>query len=98
MTSFGDADLVMEALQNAAFDLAVLDIKLSGTAHDSIGVARFLIKRDIPFVFLTGMRADEVQAKDYPDVPVVDKPYQVDALMAALREVIRENGEPDRAA
>ena len=60
------------------FDLAVLDVKLSGTTRTSLTVAAALDRtQSTPFVFLTGMRADDVQhAEQFPDAPVVEKPYR----------------------
>src|SRR6266550_2533448 len=45
------------------FDLAVLDLKLSGPDDNSVGVASLLAKKGTPFVFLTGMRVDNVHAR-----------------------------------
>ena len=44
------------------FDLAVLDVKLSGPEENSLGVAALLAEKGTPFVFLTGMRVDNVHA------------------------------------
>src|ERR1700741_91370 len=48
------------------FDIAVLDIKLNAGAHDSKSVAAALTAHGTPFVFLTGMRADNELAKAFP--------------------------------
>ena len=89
VTCFGDAAETLRALQSGArFDLAVLDLKLSGS--DSTGVAALLSERATPFVFLTGMRPDDVRS--FRHAPVVEKPYQVEALMAALRRALAGRG------
>ena len=87
VTCFGDAAEALQALRSGArFDLAVLDLKLSGS--DSTGVAALLSERATPFVFLTGMRPAEVRS--FPHAPVVEKPYKVEGLMEALRKVLAE--------
>lgn len=70
------------------FDLAVLDLKLSGAKSTSVTVAAELTARKTPFVFLTGMRADDGQLKKYPQAPVVEKPYQARALVAAIEKAL----------
>src|SRR5579872_587801 len=52
------------------FDIAVLDVKLSGAERNSLGVAEVLAGNRTPFVFLTGMRVDDVHAKQFPQAPV----------------------------
>ncbi len=56
----------------AKFDLAVLDLKLSGPEGDSLDVAAALSRQGTPFVFLTGMREDDSLAR-YPNAPVVEE-------------------------
>lgn len=70
------------------FDLAVLDIRLGGGAEGSMTVAMRLAEQGTPFVFLTGMRADEVETGPFPDAPVVEKPYQAPILIEALRKTL----------
>src|SRR5690349_7630220 len=66
------------------FDVAVLDVKLSGPDRNSLGVAALLAEKKIPFVFLTGMRVDDVHAKQFPQAPVIEKPYDATALLDAV--------------
>jgi len=70
------------------FDIAVLDVKLSGADRDSLGVAALLASKGIPFVFLTGMRVDDVHAKQFPQAPVIEKPYDAVALLNAVRRAL----------
>jgi len=97
--SISSAEDALDALHGGAkFDLAVLDIKLSGKARNSTSVAALLSERGTPFVYLTGMSIDHVQAQSFPAAPLVEKPYELAALMAALRTALSANGEPNRAA
>lgn len=70
------------------FDIAVLDVKLSGPERNSLGIAALLASRGTPVVFLTGMRVDDVHAKQFPQAPVIEKPYDAAALLGAVRRAL----------
>lgn len=74
------------------FDFAVLDVRLGGatpaTSQNSLSVAAALAGQETPFVFLTGMLGDEAWTKQFPHVPVVEKPYQTKLLLAALARAL----------
>ena len=72
------------------FDLAVLDVKLGGSEDNSVGVASELAKTGTPFVFLTGMRVDNVHARKFPQAPVIEKPYDAVALLDAVQRALRD--------
>lgn len=63
-------------------DVAILDVNL-GTGT-SFAVADELIKRGIPFVFATGYGAGGAIPANYAKWPIVTKPYQPEALIAAI--------------
>jgi|SRR5262245_17064014 CheY-like chemotaxis protein len=71
------------------FDLAVLDVKLSGPNPNSLGVAARLTESGTPFVFLTGMRVDDVHVRKFPQAPVIEKPYDAAALLSAVRRALQ---------
>ena len=77
--------------REAKFDLAVLDVKLSSVERNSLNVAALLRAQDVPFVFLTGMRADDVHAKNFPNAPVIEKPYDAAALLRAVQHALSED-------
>lgn len=70
------------------FDIAILDVKLGGPEGTSLSVANALSEMRTPFVFLTGMRVDDVHAKRFPDAPVIEKPYDALALLAAVHRAL----------
>ncbi len=70
------------ALTVNAFDLAVLDVNLSG--ETSFPVADALRGRGVPFVFATGYGESIAVPERYADVPVVAKPYDEKSLRFAL--------------
>jgi CheY-like chemotaxis protein len=75
--------------REAKFDLAVLDVKLGGSEDNSVGVASELAKTGTPFVFLTGMRVDNVHARRFPQAPVIEKPYDALALLDAVQRALK---------
>lgn len=75
--------------REAKFDLAVLDVKLGGSEDNSLGVASELAKTGTPFVFLTGMRVDNVHAREFPQAPVIEKPYDTVALLDAVQRALK---------
>jgi CheY-like chemotaxis protein len=70
------------------FDLAVLDVKLGGPKQDSLKVAALLSAKGTPFVFLTGMSVDDAHAKQFPQAPVLEKPYDAATLLDAVRRAL----------
>lgn len=72
----------------AEFDFAVIDVKLGAAPQDGLTVAAELVRLKIPFVFLTGMCPRDKSLMQFPDAPVVEKPYDsallVDAVLRAL--------------
>ena len=70
------------------FDLAVLDVKLGEMERNSLDVADLLQSQGTPFVFLTGMRVDDVHAKKFPNAPVIEKPYDAAALLRAVQHAL----------
>jgi CheY-like chemotaxis protein len=80
----GNAADALNVIQTAqTLDLAVLDFRLTG-ATSSLDVADALAKAGKPFVFLTGMQGDKQMQRRYPDVPIVEKPYDVKLLIEAI--------------
>ncbi len=87
---FGTAAAAVGALSRGVqFDIAVLDIKTGEAPHDSMAVASALRSHGTPFVFLGDLNVDDAQAQTFPRAPVVEKPYQVETLVAALHDALR---------
>lgn len=80
----GPAGRLVEALGLAraeGIDAAVLDVNLEGAR--SFAVADVLRERGIPFMFATGYGA-MATTDAHADVPVIAKPYQLDALARGI--------------
>lgn len=71
--------------RESEIDLAMLDLNLSGQRTDS--VAHVLAARGIPFVFATGYGAAGVEDDIWRDVPVLQKPFQIEDLARAIARV-----------
>ena len=65
-----------------SFDVAVLDVNLSG--ETSFGVADRIAALGLPFVFATGYGESIVMPERFRAVPVVSKPYDGGTLRMAL--------------
>ncbi|WP_342148041.1 HWE histidine kinase domain-containing protein [Methylorubrum sp. SB2] len=79
------AGTVREALrliEAAPPDRAILDVNLG--SETSVGVARRLTERGIPFAFATGYGESFRIPPDLGAVPVIRKPYDAEALRAAF--------------
>lgn len=79
----GNATEAFAAVKVDRFDIAVLDVRL-GRTGSSLPVAEVLAATGTPFVFLTGLRSDSAEARAYPQAPVLEKPYDAQALLAAI--------------
>ena len=80
----GNAAEALAAARAGRFDLAVLDLRLGHGGGTSLPVAEALAAAGTPFVFLTGLRGDSAEARVFRDAPVVEKPYDARALLAAI--------------
>jgi CheY-like chemotaxis protein len=82
VTPAADADEALKHLDGEdRFDIAVVDVRLGATTT-STAVTMRLIELEIPFVFLAGLRIDDVHVH-HPDV-VIEKPYVAEALLKAV--------------
>lgn len=73
-------------------DVAIIDVMVDGGS--SLEFARDLHSRNIPFVFATGLSESEEAFFDFPDVPVVTKPYAAGQLIDALQRAMQNGRAP----
>jgi CheY-like chemotaxis protein len=78
------ADAIASA-REAAFDCAILDVNLRGQRTDA--VASMLRERGIPFLLATGYDNCDLGGA-FSGAPVLAKPFDRDALHAAILEVL----------
>ena len=80
--SVGEA---LKAVQNADFDIAILDINLKG---ESVWpVASALRDKGTPFVLATGGHVDPPPA-EFAGVPTIEKPYTIDRVTPIIEAVL----------
>jgi CheY-like chemotaxis protein len=83
-TIAGQAGTIEEALtlaNQAEFDVALLDVNLNGKPITP--VVAVLAARGLPFIFASGYGQRGVP-EEYRDSPALQKPFQAEALAAAL--------------
>jgi CheY-like chemotaxis protein len=91
-TLAGEAGRVEDAVALARegdFDIAILDVNLNGEPISP--VVEVLLGRGVPFVFATGYGQRGVP-EPYRDTPTLEKPFQMDALAAALDAAAANGG------
>jgi CheY-like chemotaxis protein len=79
-------DDALELARSAAFDLGLLDLTLRGIT--TYRVADLLKERGLPFAFVTGRHAVEIDP-GYADVPALQKPFRLDDLAATIAQLIK---------
>jgi DNA-binding response OmpR family regulator len=67
-------------------DLAILDVNLAG--QETYPLAKALASRGVPFIFATGYGTDGIRG-NWPRVPVLQKPFQIRELAAAIEQSVR---------
>lgn len=72
----------IDAQTTAAFDVAVIDLKLGG--ESTLDFARNLRRQGVPFVFASGYSDDMELAQDFPGAVLVPKPYSGADLVEAV--------------
>jgi CheY-like chemotaxis protein len=83
----GPAGTVAEAkrlIDEAPFDGALLDVKLTGEAVDE--VAAMLARMNAPFAFVTGSAREDLPAA-FRDAPILAKPFTEENLLSTVAQL-----------
>ena len=83
------ADALAAIAAGPPFAVAIIDFDLGG--EDGMAVPFALQERGIPFIFFTGLHQNDARLRQFADAPVVNKPYDIDELLAALRRALRKH-------
>lgn len=75
----------LETIDRTRLDAALLDVRING--HDAYAVADVLMRRRIPFVFVSGFTRKQMPP-GYRDCAYIAKPFAPDAILALLEEVV----------
>jgi CheY-like chemotaxis protein len=79
----------LTAVKGTAFDVAILDVNLSGETTGP--VAEALAARGTPFVFATGY-GEHGLPEQFRDRPLLKKPFQIDSLKRMLDTALANGG------
>jgi CheY-like chemotaxis protein len=80
----GQLNKAIELAQSTDFDMAVLDVNLDGKMITP--VAELIKARGLPIIFATGYGAAGVP-EEFQDRPALQKPFELEALAAALNSI-----------
>ena len=91
----GQASTIAEAralVDIGNFDIATLDINL----HDEMvfPAADLLCQRGIPVIFTTGYAPGEMRPARFAHVPIIQKPYDAEALMVLVEQAFIRASAP----
>jgi CheY-like chemotaxis protein len=75
----------LETIDRERLDAALLDVRING--RDVYAVADVLMRRRIPFVFVSGFTRKQMPP-GYRDCAHIAKPFTPDAILALLEEVV----------
>ncbi|MFQ5352051.1 MAG: response regulator [Candidatus Binatia bacterium] len=81
----GSLERAAALIDEVAFDLAVLDVDLHG--NNVAPVARRLVERSKPFMFLTGYADVGDMSTEFADVPRLEKPADPARILAVLGSI-----------
>lgn len=89
----GNLAEAMALASTASLDGAIVDVVLG--EESALPVAQILADRHIPFVFMTGLLERPDAA--FQDVPTLDKPFTIEQLRRALKQLLPsvEGLQPD---
>ena len=91
----GSIEKALALINSKAFDLATLDVNLSG--QRSYSIAQALSDHGVPFAFSTGYGEHGV-GEGFGRRPVLSKPYTVPQLIEVLTVLLNEVDPPALAA
>lgn len=83
-----DIDASVAIARDAHIDAAILDINLNG--RDVFPAADLLQARGVPFIFQTGHGQEQDLQDRYPDVPVCQKPMDIQLLLRVLSALLED--------
>ena len=82
----GRMESALRLIEQAGFDIAILDVNLNGV--ETYPIADALAARAIPFVFASGYSADALR-KEYRRILCLQKPFHERELEQTLAAVLR---------
>lgn len=83
----GSPDKARRALDDGAFDFAIVDLHIGGGIESGVSVATLLRERGIPFLFLSGLNSNDPMVTRF-NAPLVEKPYRPELLVSTIAGLI----------
>ncbi len=81
-------DALARIATGTPIDFAILDLKLGHGSAPNLAVADALAARGTPFLFLTGMVDGRTHIAQFARAPLLEKPHDTAALLAAIRRIL----------
>ena len=78
-------DALKQAINDPAFDVALLDVNLNG--KQTFPIAEQLAARGVRFIFATGY-GEGILPQSLQGGPILQKPFELEALQRALRRAM----------
>lgn len=78
-------DALKQAINDPAFDVALLDVNLNG--KQTFPIAEQLAARGVRFIFATGY-GEGILPQSLQGGPILQKPFELEALQKALRRAM----------
>jgi DNA-binding response OmpR family regulator len=75
----------LATIERERLDAALLDVRVNG--HDAFAVADVLMRRHIPFIFVSGFTRKQMPSR-YRNCAYIAKPFTADTILALLDEVV----------
>jgi DNA-binding NtrC family response regulator len=75
-------------VRNAAVDILVVDFAMQGMNGADVTAAARAFRPDLPVLMITGYADTEAVATQAPGIPVLRKPFEAEALLAAVRDAL----------
>lgn len=82
IVTVGTEEQALDSIRNARPDFALVDTHLGSQTSDAI--VKELLTRDVPVVLASGYGASEGVLSRFPGIPILQKPYHRDDIIAAL--------------
>ena len=77
------------AVRNASIDLMVIDFAMHGMNGADVAAAVGAFRPHLPVLMITGYADSDAVAVAAPGIPVLRKPFEAEALLAAVADAIR---------
>ena len=96
--SVSDGRTAVQLSRNTPIGLLVVDFAMQGMNGADVIAAVRAFRPDLPVLMITGYADTDAVAGRAPGIPVLRKPFEAEALLAAVREAIENARRADQKA